>query len=180
MTEGAGLCGPKAVAISAAGRYIKIMEKTVVLVKPDGLQRGLIGEIISRFERKGLKLAGIKMVSLTDEILDDWYVHHKDKDFFPRVKVFMKWTPIVAMVWEGYKVIEVVRRIVGERKGYEAEARSIRGDFGLSGGLNIVHASDSEENAKREIGLMFNKEEIFEYDSLVEELIYDEEEKPRK
>jgi len=156
------------------------MEKTVVLVKPDGLQRGLIGEIISRFEKKGLKLVGIKMTRLSDDFLDEWYVHHKDKDFFPRVRKFMKWTPIVAMVWEGYRSIDVIRRIAGTRKGYEAEAGSIRGDFGLSGGLNIVHTSDSEENADRELKLMFNKDEVFGYDSLVEELIYDEEEKPRK
>jgi nucleoside-diphosphate kinase len=84
------------------------MEKTVVLIKPDGLQRGLVGEIMHRFERKGLKLVGIKMIRLTDEILDDWYVHHKDKPFFATLKNFMEWTPVVAMVWEGIEAISAV------------------------------------------------------------------------
>lgn len=150
------------------------MEKTTVLVKPDGLQRGLIGEIISRFEKKGLKLVGLKMISLSDEILENWYEHHKDKPFFGDIKKFMKWTPIVAMVWEGKNAIAVVRRIVGVTKGYEAEAGSIRGDFGLSGSQNIIHASDSNEAYEKEHKLVFGDDEIFEYKTVVEELIYGE------
>ena len=145
-----------------------------MLVKPDGLQRGLIGEIISRFERKGLKLLGLKMVTLNDEVLENWYEHHKDKPFFADIKKFMKWTPIVSMVWEGKNVIEVVRRMVGVTKGYEAEAGSIRGDFGLSGSQNIIHASDSNEAYEKESKLVFGEGEIFEYRSVVEELIYGE------
>ena len=148
------------------------MQKTVVLVKPDGLQRGLIGEIISRFERKGLKLIGLKMVRLNDEILDIWYAHHKEKSFFNDLKAFMTWTPIVAMIWEGQEAVSAVRKIVGVTKGYEAEAGSIRGDFAMSGSQNLIHASDEPANAEKEIGLMFRPEEMFQYENVEESLIY--------
>jgi len=153
------------------------MEKTVVLVKPDALQRGLTGEIVQRFDRKGLKLVGIKMLKLTDEILNEWYIHHKDKSFFPKLKDFMEWTPIVAMVWEGLDAIATVRKIVGTTKGREAEAGSIRGDFGMSGSQNLIHASDSPETAVKEEKLIFKNSEIFDYQSASECLIYSEEER---
>lgn len=156
------------------------MEQTVVLIKPDALQRGFVGEIMHRFERKGLKLLGIKMVALTDEILDEWYAHHKDKDFFPRIKAFMEWTPIVAMVWEGLEAIAAVRKIVGTTKGREAEAGSIRGDYGMSGQQNLIHASDSKESAQKEINLIFDKSELFKYVSATECLIYSQEERENK
>jgi len=153
------------------------MQRTVILVKPDGLQRGLIGEIMTRFERKGLKLVGLKMMRLTDEILDTWYVHHKDKPFFKSLKEFMTWTPIVAMVWQGQEAVSAVRKIVGVTKGYEAEAGSIRGDFGMSGSQNLIHASDEPGNAEKEIGLIFEQDELFEYENLTESLIYSESER---
>lgn len=152
------------------------MEKTVVLIKPDALQRGLTGEIIHRFDRKGLKLVGIKMLKLTDEILDEWYAHHRDKSFFPDLKNFMEWTPIVAMVWEGLDAVATVRKIVGTTKGREAEAGSIRGDFGMSGSQNLIHASDSVEAAEKERRLIFDDSEIFDYVSASECLIYSREE----
>lgn len=148
-----------------------------MLVKPDGLQRGLVGEIVSRFERKGLKLAGIKMLVLTDEILEDWYVHHKDKSFFKDLKKFMTWTPIVAMVWEGLECIPAVRKIVGITTGREAEAGSIRGDLGMSGSQNLIHASDSVESAEKELNLIFKEDEVFVYESGMERLIYGEDER---
>jgi len=152
-----------------------------VLVKPDGIQRGLVGEIMTRFERKGLKLLALKMTQLSDELLDKWYEHHKDKDFFVELKNFMKWTPVVAMVWEGQRGVEVVRRIVGVTKGFEAESGSIRGDFGLSGSQNIVNASDSVEAATKEIGLLFEDDEIFyTYESAIECLIYGNQERAKK
>lgn len=154
---------------------ISKMQKTVVLVKPDGLQRGLVGEIIHRFERKGMKLLGIKMMLMNDEIVDEWYSHHKDKSFFSDLKKFMQWTPIVAMVWQGIEAIPAVRKIVGVTKGREAEAGSIRGDFGMSGSQNMIHASDSEESAKREMSLIFQPHEIFEYQSGMDCLIYSKE-----
>jgi len=152
------------------------MEKTVVLVKPDALQRGLVGEIIQRFERKGMKLVGIKMITFDDETLDEWYEHHKGKDFFADLKKFMTWTPIVVMVWQGLDGIATVRKIVGTTKGREAESGSIRGDFGMSGQQNLIHASDSPESAKKEIKLIFDKDEVFEYESASECLIYSKEE----
>ena len=153
------------------------MQRTAVLVKPDGLQRGLIGEIIHRFERKGMKLVALKMMRLSDELLDTWYVHHKEKSFFTDLKMFMTWTPIVAMVWEGQEAVSTVRKIVGVTKGYEAEAGSIRGDFAMSGSQNLIHASDSTENAEKEIGLIFAPEETFQYETAEACLIYSESER---
>lgn len=153
------------------------MEKTVVLIKPYGLQTGLVGEIMHRFERKGLKLVGVKMIRLTDEIIDNWYAHHKEKSFFQTLKDFMEWTPVVAMVWEGIDAIAAVRKVVGITKSREAEAGSIRGDFGMSGSQNIIHASDSPEAAEKELGLIFNADEIFEYQSGMDCLIYSKDER---
>lgn len=147
-------------------------QRTCVLVKPDGLQRGLIGEIITRFERKGLKLVGLKMTRLDESILEEWYSHLKDKPFFPEIKEFMTWTPIVAMAWEGLEAIPAVRKIVGITKAREAEAGSIRGDLGMSGQQNLIHASDSEEAAAKEISLVFNQAELHDYTSATEVLIY--------
>lgn len=151
------------------------MERTVVLIKPDGIQRGLVGEIMHRFERKGLKMVGLKMTYMTNEMLDDWYAHHKDKPFFDDLKAFMRWTPIVAMVWEGVEAIAAVRKIVGITKSREAEAGSIRGDYGMSGSQNIIHASDSLASAEKELGLIFNGGEIFDYESGMDSLIYSKE-----
>ncbi len=150
------------------------MQRTVVLVKPDGLQRGLIGEILNRFERKGLKLIALKMTRLNDELLDTWYAHHKEKSFFKDLKSYMMWTPIVAMVWEGQEAVSAIRKIVGVTKGYEAEAGSIRGDFAMSGSQNLIHASDEPANAEKEIVLIFTPEELFEYQGVGEQLIYSE------
>lgn len=150
--------------------------QTAVLVKPDGLQRGLIGEIISRFERKGLKLVGLKMVQMTDKMLSDWYAEHKDKSFFGDLKSFMGSMPIVAMAWEGVDAVPVVRKLVGTTLGREAEAGSIRGDFGMSQQMNLIHASSSGEDAEREIDIVFGKTEIFSYRSVIEGVVYAEQE----
>ena len=152
-------------------------QKTIVLIKPDALQRGLTGEIIQRCERKGLKLNAIKMISLNDKILDSWYEHHKGKPFFKDLKDFMKWTPTVAMLWEGLDAIAAVRKIVGTTKGREAEAGSIRGDFGMSGQQNLIHASDSVKAAEKERDLIFSADEIYSYESISECLIYSKEER---
>jgi len=140
------------------------LQRSVVLLKPDALQRGYVGEIISRFEKKGLKLMGLKMMKLTDEILDQWYIHHKEKPFFGDLKKFMMSTPIIAMLWEGLECIKTVRKLCGTTKGYEAEAGSIRGDFSMSGQYNIIHASDSPESAQKEEKLIFKPQEVFDYD----------------
>jgi len=128
------------------------------------------------FERKGLKLAGLKMTKLTDEQLDEWYSHHKDKPFFPKLKGFMMQTPVIAMVWEGLDAIDTIRKLVGVTKGREAEGGSIRGDFAMSMSNNLIHASDSPESAAKEIGIMFEEDEMFEYASAVDLLIYSEDE----
>ena len=152
------------------------MQQSVVLVKPDGLQRGLIGEIIARFERKGLKLVALKMTTLSHDVLDQWYAHHKEKPFFSGLKAFMMQTPIIAMVWEGLDAVDTIRKLVGLTKGREAEAGSIRGDFAMSQSNNLIHASDSVENAKKERNLLFGQGEIFAYESGVDCLVYSKEE----
>ncbi len=146
--------------------------RTAVLVKPDGLQRGLIGEIISRFERKGLKLIGLKMVSMSDEQLSDWYAEHKDRSFFGDLKSFMGSLPIVAMVWEGIDAVPVVRKLVGTTLGREAEAGSIRGDFGMSQQFNLIHASANGDDAAREIAIVFGEDELFSYTGARDCVIY--------
>ena len=148
------------------------MQRTAVLVKPDGLQRGLIGEIISRFERKGLKLVGIKMVSMTDAQLSEWYQEHAEKSFFGELKSFMGSMPVIAMVWEGVDAVQVVRKLVGTTLGREAEAGSIRGDFGMSQQYNLIHASAKFEDAHREVDILFNVDELFSYSGAMECVVY--------
>ncbi len=153
------------------------MEKTLVLAKPDALQRGLVGEIISRFERKGLKLVAIKMLETGDELLDAHYAEHADKPFFNDLKKFMKSSPIVAMVWEGAGSIETVRLMVGATNARKAVPGTIRGDFGMSGASNnMVHASDSPESAKKEVGHFFSSDEVFDYTKSEYEHVYAPEE----
>ncbi|MDQ3009061.1 MAG: nucleoside-diphosphate kinase [bacterium] len=147
-------------------------QRTAVLVKPDGMQRGLIGEIINRFERKGLKLVGLKMVQLSDEQLSEWYTEHKNKGFFGDLKSFMAQMPIVAMAWEGIDAVPVVRKLVGTTLGREAEAGSIRGDFSMSQQLNLIHASANEGDADRELAIVFTDKEIFEYAGAMDHVIY--------
>lgn len=156
------------------------MEQTVVLVKPDGVQRGLIGEIISRFERKGLKLASIKMISLTDAILDEWYSHHKDKPFFPGLKSYMKSYPVVAMLWEGIDVVSTVRTMIGITKAREAQPGTIRGDFAMSQQYNLIHASEDTAAAEREQRIIFRDNEIFDWQKIDEVHIYLEDERNKK
>ena len=152
------------------------VQQSVVLVKPDALQRGLLGEIIHRFERKGMKLVALKMMRLTDEILNAWYSHHQDKAFFADLKKFMQSSPIVAMLWEGIDAIKIVRRIVGSTSGRDAEAGSIRGDFSISQQLNLIHASDSDASAAKERKLVFIDEDVIDWQSADECLFYSREE----
>lgn len=140
------------------------MERSVVLVKPDGVQRGLVGEVIHRFERKGMRLAGIKMISLSDAILDEWYAHHKDKSFFPDLKSYMKSYPVVAMLWEGLDCVLTIRKMVGVTKARDAEPGTIRGDFAMSQQYNLIHASENAEIARKEEALVFDESEVFSWD----------------
>ncbi|MDO8425576.1 MAG: nucleoside-diphosphate kinase [bacterium] len=148
------------------------MEKTVVLVKPDAVQRGLIGEILHRFERKGLQVIGMKMLRLSDLKVEEHYAHHKDKPFFGGLKEFMQAAPIVAIAIEGTDAIEAVRIIVGPTKGRVAPAGSIRGDFAMSVQENLVHASDAPETAAAEIERFFAQDEIFAYEHAPRPWVY--------
>jgi nucleoside-diphosphate kinase len=156
------------------------MERTVVLVKPDGVQRALVGEIIHRFERKGLKLAAIKMTNLSDSLLDEWYAHHKDKAFFPDLKSYMKSYPVVAMLWEGLEAVAAVRIMIGITKARDAAPGTVRGDFAMSQQYNLIHASENSEIAKREEALMFDKSEIFNWEKQEYNHVYASEERIKK
>ncbi len=139
------------------------MERTLVLIKPDGVRRRLIGEIISRFEKKGLKIKALKMLWLTREKAEEFYSVHKGKPFFESLIEFMTSGPIIAMVLEGDKAISVVRLMIGPTDGREAPPGTIRGDYALSKSENVVHASDSPESAEREIRVIFSEEEIIDW-----------------
>lgn len=156
------------------------MDRTVVLVKPDGVQRGLIGKIITRFEDKGLRLAGLKMISLNDAILDEWYVHHKDKSFFPDLKSYMMSYPVIAMLWEGIDAATTVRTMIGITKAREAAPGTIRGDFAMSQQYNLIHASESAEAARKEEALIFDTAEIFDWDKIDYPQIYASEERKKQ
>jgi len=138
-------------------------EQTLVIIKPDAIHRSLLGEIIQRFERKGLRIVGLKMSKLEDVILEEHYSHLKDKPFFPGIKDFMKSAPVVLLALEGYNAVGATRLIVGPTKGYEADAGSIRGDFSLSTQSNIVHASDTIENGQIEVARFFTEDELHDY-----------------
>jgi len=153
------------------------MQMTVVLLKPDALQRGLVGEIINRFERKGLKLVGLKMMAASDALLEEHYAHHKDKPFFAGLKKFMSSSPLVCMLWEGKEAVDVVRRMAGVTSGREAELGSIRGDFSMSVSANIIHVSDSQAAAREEEARFFEKSEIFKWENVVFPYLYGEDEK---
>jgi len=150
------------------------MEKTFVMVKPDGVQRGLVGEVISRLERKGLKIVAIKMLWIKRELAENHYAEHKDKPFFSSLVEYITSGPVVAMVVEGRNAVKVVRSLVGATNPVEAAVGTIRGDFGLDVGRNIVHASDSLQSAEREISLFFDENEIIDYDRIDESWIYEE------
>jgi nucleoside-diphosphate kinase len=139
------------------------MQKTLVILKPSAIQRGIAGEIISRFEKKGLQIVGMKMVELSDEILENHYAHLKNKPFFSRIKNSMQTSPVILMVVKGVGAVEVVRKMAGVTNGREALPGTIRGDYSVSVQENIVHASASVETADIEIKRFFRPDEIYEY-----------------
>lgn len=149
-------------------------EKSLIIIKPDAVQRNLIGEIVSRIEKKGLKITGMKMMSIEDATLEEHYAHIKDKPFFPGIRDFMKYCPVVVMAIEGINAVSAIRLLVGPTKAWEANAGTIRGDFSLSTQSNIVHASDSVENGEIEVERFFKKEEIFEYQKIDTDFVYAE------
>ncbi|NUN11400.1 nucleoside-diphosphate kinase [Candidatus Micrarchaeota archaeon] len=149
------------------------MEKTLVLLKPDAVQRSLVGKILNRFEEKGLKLVGAKMIVLTSELLDEHYAHHKEKPFFSSLKKFMISAPVFACVLEGENAVNIVRLLVGETNGAKAAPGTVRGDYSM-GMQNLIHASDSIETAEKEVKRFFKKEELIEWTRRSDSDVYGE------
>ena len=142
----------------------KIRERTLIILKPDALHRGIVGEILDRFEQKGIRPAGMKMIKMTDLLLDDHYAQHAGKHFLPKLKDFMKKLPVVLVVLEGLEVVKVVRAMCGATDGKNALPGTIRGDYGMSISNNIIHSSEDLTAAQREINIFFKSEELFDYD----------------
>lgn len=139
-------------------------EKTLLVIKPDAVQRGLIGEIISRIESKGLQIIALRMMQLTDKQIDQLYDIHKNKNFYPILKSFIISGPLVAIAIQGNNCVKVVRKLAGATNSPEAEPGTIRGDFGINLTKNIVHSSDKPERAKYELSVLFSLDEYISYD----------------
>ena len=140
------------------------VKRTLVLLKPDAVQRGLVGELVSRLERRGLKLAGLKLMRVGDDLARGLYAPHEGKPFFPGLIKFITSSPIVALVVEGENVIELVRRLMGATDPKDAAPGTARGDLAASIGANLIHGSDSEESATRELALFFSPQEVVAYE----------------
>ncbi|WP_101844092.1 nucleoside-diphosphate kinase [Halobacillus sp. Marseille-P3879] len=139
------------------------MEKTFLMIKPDGVQRNLIGEVTTKFENKGFKLAGAKLMTIDRALAEEHYGEHKGKPFFEELVNFITSGPVFAMVWEGENVISTARQMMGATNPQEASPGTVRGDYGLTVGKNVIHGSDSQQSAEREIGLFFQKNEMIDY-----------------
>ena len=147
------------------------MQRTLVLVKPDGVQRMLVGEIIRRLEGRGLRLLGLKLMQVTADLAGRHYAEHREKPFYPGLIAFITSGPVVAMVWEGREAVAVVRALMGTTDPLKASPGTIRGDLALDLGMNLIHGSDSPERAQAEISLFFNPGEILEYDRTIDRWI---------
>ncbi|MBG94260.1 MAG: nucleoside-diphosphate kinase [Chloroflexi bacterium] len=144
------------------------MERTLVLVKPDGVQRGLIGTVIKRFEDKGLQIAGLKLMHVTEDLAHEHYKEHVGKPFFDGLLNFITSSPVAAIAVDGEGAIAIVRNMMGETNPAKAAPGTIRGDFGVDFGLNIVHGSDGLESAERELALFFDRNELIDYDRAIQ------------
>ncbi len=149
------------------------MERTFLALKPDAVQRGLIGKIISRLEEKGFKLIAMKFMKVSNELAEKHYGEHKGKPFFNGLVSFITSGPIVAMVWEGKNAVSALRKMMGKTNPLEADSGTIRGDFAIDIGRNIVHGSDSLDSAKREISIFFNESEMVEWKPEIQKWIYE-------
>ena len=150
-----------------------IMERTYLMVKPDGVQRGLCGEIVSRFERKGLKLIAMKLMVIPKETAENHYGEHKGKKFYDSLISYITSGPVLAMVWEGENAVSICRNMMGKTNPAESAPGTIRGDYGMVTGLNIIHGSDSVESAEREIKIFFKPEELVSYDRTADRWTYE-------
>ncbi|MBN1125752.1 MAG: nucleoside-diphosphate kinase [Sedimentisphaerales bacterium] len=151
-------------------------ERTLIIIKPDAIQRGLAGEIISRFEQKGFKLVASKFMKISKTLAQKHYAVHKDKPFFARVVAYLSSSPSLVMVWQADHIIKMSRRMMGETFGTEASPGTIRGDFGCSQGFNLIHGSDSPASADQEIPLYFKNDEICDYPLANEHWLYGDKE----
>lgn len=148
------------------------MEKTFIMVKPDGVQRNLVGEIVKRLEAKGFKLAGAKLMVISDDLAKTHYGEHKEKPFFVELVDFITSGPVFAMIWEGENVIKIARDMMGKTNPSEAAPGTIRGDFGVTVGKNVIHGSDAPESAEKEMALFFSENEIVDYNKQDSSWIY--------
>jgi len=149
------------------------LERTFIAIKPDGVQRGLIGEIVRRFETKGFTLVGLKIMQVNRELAETHYSVHKEKPFFAGLVDFITSGPVVAMVWEGEGVIASARKLIGATNPLTSEPGTIRGDFGVSIGRNLIHGSDAPETAQQEIGLWFSESELVSWQPTMTSWIYE-------
>ena len=149
------------------------MQTTFIFLKPDAVQRGLMGRILQRFEEKGLSFVGIKLVQVSEELAKKHYAEHASKPFFPGLLKFITSSPVLACAVQGPNAIAVCRTLIGATNGQKAEPGTIRGDFGMSGGNNLIHGSDSPESAERELAMWFTKDELLDMNKTANQWIYD-------
>ncbi|AKO93967.1 nucleoside-diphosphate kinase [Priestia filamentosa] len=149
------------------------MEKTFIMVKPDGVQRNIVGDVVTRFEKKGFQLVGAKLMHVSEDLAKEHYKEHKEKPFFGELVDFITSSPVFAMVWEGENAVTVARKMLGKTNPAEAEVGTIRGDYGLQVAKNVVHGSDSNESATREISLFFEESELVNYTKLINDWVYE-------
>jgi nucleoside-diphosphate kinase len=149
------------------------LERTFLMIKPDGVQRNLVGEVIRRLESKGFTLVGLKLMSVSRELAEQHYDVHKERPFFPGLVDFITSSPVVAMVWQGDGVVASARKIIGATNPLNAEPGTIRGDYGVSVGRNLIHGSDAIETAQREIGLWFKDDELVNWEPSLTSWLYE-------
>ena len=149
------------------------MERTLIILKPDAVQRGLCGQIITRFEQKGLQIVGMKLMKMSRELTETLYAAHKGKPYYDGLVRFTTSSPVLAMALQGKGAIEVCRKMMGATFGFKAEAGTIRGDYGMSNKFNLIHGSDSPDSAKRELELFFKREELLDWKPTTESWVYD-------
>lgn len=149
------------------------MERTLIILKPDAVQRGLCGEILSRFERKGLQIVGMKLIKIPTTLAETHYEPHKGKPFYAGLVKFMTSSPVVVLALAGKDAVVIARKLMGATFGSKAEPGTVRGDFGVSNSFNLVHGSDAPESAHRELGLFFKPEELVEWTPTLQTWVYD-------
>ena len=149
------------------------MEKTLIILKPDAVQRRLLGKVISRFEEKGFQIIGLKMIQIPETMARKHYAEHEGKDFFEPLVRYTTSAPVIVMVLKGKNAIEIARKMMGATFGFRAEPGTIRGDYAVSNRFNLIHGSDSHASAEKEIGIFFRKEELFEYNLTDLQWVYD-------